>query len=104
METPAIKVSATIARKKRLIFGILRKRERKHIRPGRDRDVLVAVDAVAHRRRSDQIAGVEMPERFARTGIERSHLPLMFSGKQDPAGRRQYSGPVVERAHLFVIP
>src|SRR5580765_5065604 len=69
-----------------------------------NRDVLLAVDRVADRRRRDQIAGVEMPERLAGSGVERADLSFVLAGEHQPAGGRQDTRSVVKRADLLIVP
>src|ERR1700761_1565523 len=53
-------------------------RERKRVQhiPGRYSDELLAIDSVAHRGRSNDSAGLEVPEIFSGGGIKRNEVPL----------------------------
>src|SRR6266508_655304 len=78
--------------------------KRKEVGAGRNRDVLLPIDGVADRRRGDQIASVEMPQRLTGARLERADLTFVLTGKHESARRRQHAWPVVERADLLVVP
>src|SRR5262245_2485839 len=69
-----------------------------------NRVVLLAVDRVADRRRRDQVAGVEMPERLAGSGVERADLTFVFAGEYESASGRQHAWTVVKGADLLIVP
>src|SRR5262245_20237795 len=93
-----------MARMRIRFIGLSWQRECEDVAARRNRDVLLAVDRVADRRRRDQIAGVEMPERLAGSGVERADLTFVFAGKHESAGGRQHARAVVKRADLLIIP
>src|SRR6185436_13436946 len=97
-------VRASAAARRRVIGISSWQRKREDVGAGRNGNVLLSVNRVADRRRGNQIAGVEMPERFAGARLEGADLAFVLSGKHQPARRRQHARPVVERADLLIVP
>src|SRR5262245_45410219 len=58
------------------------------------RDVLLAVDAVAHRRRRDRSAEAEAPDLLERIGVVGGETPGVMAGEQEIAAGAQQSGLV----------
>src|SRR3954466_6776000 len=77
------------------IIRTSRQCERHDVGARRNRDVLLSVDRVADRRRGDQIAGVEVPQRFAGSCVERADLPFVLAGEHESAGGGQHARAVV---------
>src|SRR5215813_5501804 len=60
-------------------------------------DVLLAIDAVAHRRRRNRRAELEAPGFLERVGVVGGKVPGMMAAKQQVAAGAQQSGLVRER-------
>src|SRR5262245_52519900 len=66
--------ATAMARMRIRFIGLSWQRECEDVAARCNRDVLLAVDRVADRRRRDQVASVEMPERLSGSGVERADL------------------------------
>src|SRR5215510_13862335 len=91
-DAPAI----AMARMRIRFIGLSWQRECEDVAARCNRDVLLAVDRVADRRRRDQVAGVEMPKRLAGSGVERANLTFVFASEDESASGRQYARTVVK--------
>src|SRR5437899_10499206 len=82
------------ARRHHLLAHLSEERRDGERAPRDDRDVLLAVDGIRHRRRADAGAGPELPQRLSGLGVERLEPAVDVAVEEEPAGRRRDAADV----------